>query len=74
MAYTVSMYYSRSETTYSFGPFGTEKTLNQFLDRIAPNVEAGKYQSVHIDLVNSPILFESGQELSLAPDDQYPFS
>lgn len=73
--YTVSMYYSRSETEYTFGPFGTEKTLNAFLTRIAPDVESGKYQGVQIDLVNSPALFESGSEVTFGNlSDAYPFS
>ena len=73
--YTVSMYYSRSETVYSFGPFQTERTLNAFLTRIAPDVEAGKYQDVSIDLVNSPALFESGSEVTFGNlSDAHPFS
>lgn len=65
MAFVVSIEYYRSESHYEFGPFGTEKTLNQFLDRVQKADPDGKlYGEPYVSVINNPMLFGTGNELS----------
>lgn len=57
----VQVYYRRSETTYTFGPFVTEEDLKTFLKRVE---EKDDCDEPVVSMLNSPTLFGTGEEMS----------
>lgn len=62
LTYIVSTYYGSSETTYSFGPFRSEDSVDRFITRLEKAVPSA--EEAHVTVLNSPSLVGTGSEMA----------
>lgn len=59
--YTVTGWSHRSETSYTFGPFRSVRSMNDFIDKL-DTMDGWEFSDVSV--LNAPNLLGTGQETS----------
>jgi hypothetical protein len=62
MQFMVSAYYGSSETTYAFGPFKSEDSVDRFIAKLEKEVPSA--EEPHVTVLNSPTLVGTGSEMA----------